>query len=118
MFALLLAAAAFAAPPLDPPVPAPAPGETHIVAPGDASEDDKPASPHAALAQLRAVAACVRARGIDVPDPAVVDGDVTLGWSGGPRPAAEAAIAACDPQLHVRPRARATHRRGSRRAAG
>jgi hypothetical protein len=102
MFLLVLTAIALAAPPPDPPVPAPAPGETHVVAPGNASEDDKPASAAeqaAVLAHLRAVAACARARGVELPDPVVADGDVTLGWTGDPRPDAEAALAACDPAV-------------------
>ena len=86
----------------DPPEPTPAPGETNIPPVGDTSEDDHPANAaerDRALEQLRAVAACVRAKGESLADPAASGGDVQLAWDGPPNAALEAAIRECDPAL-------------------
>ena len=89
-----------------PPVPAPAPGETQIPPVGNASEDDMPTSGterQQALNELRGVAACVRALGIDIPDPVSDTDGVHLSWTGPPRPATEAAIERCRTEAAARP---------------
>jgi hypothetical protein len=91
--------AAHAVPPRDLPEPAAAPDETRTPPKGTAAEDELPltdAQRQAALAHLRAVAACARSQGADVPDP-VADADgVHLSWLGPERPQWEAALGRCD----------------------
>jgi hypothetical protein len=85
-----------------PPEPQPAPGETQIPPAGTAAEDELPltaAQRSRALAHLRDVARCVRAEGVDIPDPVSDEGGVQLSWDGPPRPAVEAAIGRCDDEI-------------------
>ena len=99
--AVALAVSAAAQEPLpgvDPPTPTAEPGDP-LVAPGTSVEDDFPqtdAERQAALAHLRRVAACARARGVRVPDPVSDANGVRLAWSGPSRPDVEAALIACD----------------------
>jgi hypothetical protein len=89
-------------PAVDPPAPQPQPGETQIPPAGTPAEDDQPRSPAdaaRALEHLRAVAACVRARGLTIPDPVSDAAGVRLAWPGGVRPDVESAIVACDADL-------------------
>jgi hypothetical protein len=67
-----------------------------------AAEDERPLSEperRAALAHLRDVAACARARGADVPDPVSDAEGVHLSWRGPRRPQWEAALRSCDDAL-------------------
>jgi hypothetical protein len=99
-------------PAVDPPAPQPRAGETQIPPAGTPAEDDQPGSPAeaaAALEHLRAVAACVRGRGVAIPHPVSDAAGVRLAWPGGVRPEVESAIVACDVDL-----ASATARAASR----
>jgi hypothetical protein len=67
-----------------------------------AAENELPlsnAERRSALAHLRQVAACARARGADVPDPVSDAEGVHLSWTGPPRPEWEAALRSCDDAL-------------------
>src|SRR4051794_12834280 len=109
-------------PAVDPPAPQLDAGETHIAPAGTPAEDDQPQSPAdaaTALEHLRAVAACVRARGVTIPDPVSDAAGVRLAWPGGVRPEAESAILACDvdPASAASQTAPRASRRGARPAA-
>src|SRR4051794_25216838 len=103
-----------------PATPHPKPGATNIPSPGNATEDDMPATDaerQSALSQLSSVAACVRDQGLDIPNPTSDADGVHVSWSGGIRPDVERAIARCDTAISVGPIASAArHARGARRA--